>query len=198
MRGPHPRNRLWTLGKAAVVLKMRIGAWSEAFSTRCQSSTKSWSCVSLKAASAPFRRPRWILQLCPLLDSPLSPFPISYLTAKQARLKVQFRCKPTSPCAKPDYQQPTPLDRYSRRTAQVDMSTSTQCENLKPGHDSCLLYLGFLSWVGTTFHDQLLRGSVCQALHSTVRFAITFRQHWATICSTLRHPALDCTMFGNH
>jgi len=42
-----------------------------------------------------------------------------------------------------------------------------------PGHDSCLLYLGFLSWVGTTFHDQLVRGSVCKSLHSTVRFLLS-------------------------
>ena len=45
---------------------------------------------------------------------------------------------------------------------------------LTSGHDSCLLYLGFLSWAGTTFHDQLVKGSVCQALHAAVRFEINF------------------------
>ena len=46
--------------------------------------------------------------------------------------------------------------------------------SLTSGHDSCLLYLGFLSWAGTTFHDQLVKGSVCQALHAAVRFEINF------------------------
>jgi len=56
-----------------------------------------------------------------------------------------------------------------------------------PGHDSCLLYLGFLSWVGTTFHDQLVRGSVCQALHVAVRFLLN-NNHLSPLLSTLSLP----------
>ena len=86
-----------------------------------------------------------------------------------------FRCKPMSPYAKPDYQQPTQPDLYSCLTLQVEISTSL-LQTWVAGHDTCLLYLGFLSWVGITFHDQLVRGSVCRSLHAAVRFADTFRQ----------------------
>ena len=168
MRGPQPRNRLLTLGKGlskvAVVLKMRIGAWSEAFWTRCLPSTKSWSYVCLKVASAPFRRPRWILQLFLFLE--FNPF-----CGSGANLRLLV---PNPITDNPLGWIVTP-DEHSRLAYQLPLLLH---ENLKSGHDSCLLYLGFLSWVGTTFHDQLVRGSVCQALHTAVRFSITFHQPW--------------------
>jgi len=39
-------------------------------------------------------------------------------------------------------------------------------------YDSCLLYLNFLSWIGQSFHDQLLGGEVCSRIQSTVQFLV--------------------------
>ena len=64
--------------------------------------------------------------------------------------------------------------KFSRWKFWLRSSFWKKLPSLTSVHDSCLLYLGFLSWAGTTFHDQLVKGSVCQALHAAVRFEIYF------------------------